>query len=312
MSDSCTAAAPVGRFAFVSDKGFVYAVLAAVGFSAKAIFVKIGYRYGATAEPMLALRMVFALPFFAFMAYAARGTPWPGARPTLKQWGGLVWLGLMGYYLSSLFDFLGLEYVSAALERLTLFLYPTLVLMLSHLFLGKRYPRAVWGAVALAYAGIGLAFWNDLVATQMSGDLWIGVAWVVASTLSYAIYLIGSGEAMGRFGAPRLTAYTMLVAVAAVLIHAAAGTVPADYHLPWQAYASALAMALFSTVLPVRWLNLAIRQIGAGRAASVGTLGPVLTMAMAWALLGESLSALQIAGAMLVIAGVVLIGRARR
>lgn len=301
---------PLGRFAALSaDKGFVYAVLAALGFSAKAIFVKLGYRYGAGAEAMLALRMGFALPAFLYMAWRAEGEKYEPVSG--RDWLWLVGLGLLGYYLSSYFDFVGLKYVSAALERLTLFLYPTLVLVFSVILLGKRYPLRVWAAVALAYSGIGVAFIEDLSAATLSHQAWIGLAWVAASTVTYALYLIGSGEVTSRFSAPRFTAYTMLTSVVAVLLHVGLTTPLSAFALPWQAYGAAVLMAVFSTILPVRWINLAIRHQGAGKTASVGTLGPVLTMLLAWLVLGEPLSWLQVAGGAMVLAGVGLIGRAK-
>lgn len=298
-----------GLAALGADKGFIYAVLAALGFSAKAIFVKLGYRYGAGAEAMLALRMLFALPAFLYMGWQAGREQ--SRAVSGRDWLWLIGLGLLGYYLSSYFDFVGLKYVSAALERLTLFLYPTLVLVFSTVLLGKRYPMKVWAAVALAYAGIGVAFIEDLSAATLSHQAWIGLAWVAASTVTYALYLIGSGEVTVRFSAPRFTAYTMLTSVIAVLIHVGLTTPLSAFVLPWQAYAAAMLMALFSTVLPVRWINLAIRHQGAGKTASVGTLGPVLTMLLAWLVLGEPLSWLQVAGGAMVLAGVGLIGRAK-
>jgi drug/metabolite transporter (DMT)-like permease len=281
-------------------------VLAALGFSAKAIFVKLGYRHGAGADAMLALRMAFALPALLWMGWqASRSATAPVSR---RDWLWLVALGLLGYYLSSLFDFIGLKYVSAALERLTLFLYPTLVLIFSML-LGKRYPARVWGAVLLAYCGIGVAFSHDLTSAGLGDQAWFGLLSVGASTVTYALYLVGSGEVMARFGAPRFTAYTMLASVVAVLMHVAITTPLSAFVLPWQAYGAAALMALFSTVLPVRWLNLAIRHIGAGKTASVGTLGPVLTMLLAWLVLREPMTVLQMTGALMVLAGVGLVGR---
>ncbi len=299
------------RAAFLNHKGVALAVLSAAGFSAKAIFVKLGFRYGASAEALLALRMLFALPFFAAMLWLCMRE---GAlrRIGRRDWKLVVLLGLCGYYLSSLFDFIGLRYISSALERLTLFLYPTLVLLLSVIFLGKRYSVCVWLAVALAYLGAGLALSHDLSDAALGADVWVGVGWVSLSMLCYAVYVAGSGEVVGRVGATPFSALATLVACFAVLAHFALTQPLETLVLPGEVYLITLSMALFSTVFPVWALTQAIRLLGAGRAASISTLGPVLTLSMGWTVLGESFSWTQIAGAALVIAGVVLVSRSRK
>lgn len=297
------------RNAYAKNKGIILAVLAAIGFSAKAIFVKMGYRYGASAEALLVLRMAFALPFFLLMA--RQSTMADVRRLTWRDWRQLVVLGLLGYYLSSLLDFIGLQYVSAALERLTLYLYPTLVLFISVLWLGKRYPARVWLGVGLAYLGVALAFVQDLRDAELGSQALVGLAWVLASAVSFALYLAGSGEAIARFGATRFTALATLVACIAVFIHFAVTMPLAALRLPAPVYLVGLAMGVFSTALPLLCMNMAIRQLGAGKAASVGTLGPVLTMAMGWLVLGESLGVLQILGAGLVIGGVGIVSRSK-
>ncbi|MXR37545.1 EamA family transporter [Neisseriaceae bacterium B2N2-7] len=294
--------------AFAKNKGLLLAVLSAAGFSAKAIFVKLGFGYHASAEALLMLRMLFALPFFIIMAWVCI------RQGALRRMGrqetvAVIILGLCGYYLASLFDFIGLQYISSGLERLLLFLYPTVVLLISVLFLGKRYPQRVWLAVLLAYAGAALALQHDLAAAKANEQVWTGVAWVGASMLVYAVYVAGSGEWLARIGATAFAAFASLVACIAVMLHFGLTSAWSSLILPPQVYIIALAMALFSTVFPVWALSQAIRLLGAGRAASVSTLGPVLTLFMGWSILGESLSGLQLAGAALTIGGVVLIAR---
>jgi len=284
----------------------LFALLAAIGFSIKAILIKSGYRYGVGAEALLALRMLFAAPFFLLLARQSGGV----ANLERRDWAWILVLGLLGYYLSSLFDFFSLLTISAALERMTLFLYPTLVLLLSTLFLKKRYPLRVWGAVLLSYLGVALAFAHDLAASTLAADAWKGLGWVLASTFTYALYLIGTGEVVGRIGATRMAALGTLVACIAVLVYFAVSQPLAGIaHLPWQVYAIGLAMGVFSTALPVWCLSQAIRLLGAGRTASVGTLGLVLTLLMSWVFLGEVLSLEQVVGAALVVVGVTLANR---
>ncbi|MDN0074219.1 DMT family transporter [Crenobacter sp. SG2303] len=250
--------------------------------------------------------MLFAAPFFLLLARQSGGA----ANLERRDWTWILALGLLGYYLSSLFDFFSLLTISAALERMTLFLYPTLVLLLSTLFLKKRYPLHVWGAVLLSYLGVALAFAHDLAESTLAADAWKGLGWVLASTFTYALYLIGTGEVVGRIGATRMAALGTLVACIAVLVHfSVTEPVASILHLPWQVYAIGLAMGVFSTALPVWCLSQAIRLLGAGRTASVGTLGLALTLLMSWGFLGEALSLEQVAGAALVVLGVTLANR---
>ncbi|HMM54857.1 MAG TPA: EamA family transporter, partial [Candidatus Desulfobacillus sp.] len=246
--------------------GLWLAVLSAVAFSFKAIFVKLGLTHGADAVTLLALRMGFALPVFLAMAWRSGA-----AGLTRRDWLWLAALGLAGYYLSSLFDFLGLQYISAGLERLILFTYPTLVLLFSALFLGQRIRPAAWGALALCYAGIGLAVSHDLAFAGASRDLVAGGLWVFASAVSYALFWMGSGHVVARVGATRLSAYASIFACLFVLGHFAATRPLAALAVPPRACLDALALALVSTVLPI-WLQAeALRRIGAPTAALVGT-----------------------------------------
>jgi drug/metabolite transporter (DMT)-like permease len=287
--------------------GLFFALVAAVGFSAKAILVKLAYREGVDAVTLLALRMAFSVPFFAAAIWwTRRQAPEPIGRRDL---GLILLLGLSGYYLSSYLDFLGLQYISAGLERLILFLYPTMTVLMSAALLRHRIGRRVWMAMGLSYAGIVLVFLHDLGAVR--GNLALGAALVFASTLSYSLYLVGAGHAIGRIGATRFTAYAMMVASAASLLQFAATRPLAALDLSARAFALAAGMALFSTVMPVFLLSFAIRRIGSGKASLIGSIGPVSTIFLAWIFLQESVSLLQIAGSALVLGGVLLIGRSR-
>lgn len=290
--------------------GVWLAVLAAFGFSFKAILVKLAYALPAVvpleAVTLLALRMVFALPAFVWVGLRESRHAAPLTR---RDWLALVALGLLGYYGASILDFIGLRYITAGLERLILFTYPTLTVLIGALFLGQRISRRELAALGLCYAGIATAFAHDLKLTEDATAVWIGAAFVFASSLSYALYLVGGGQMIARLGAARFTALAMLASTAATLIHFFVSQPLSALAQPWQIYALGLAMALFSTVLPVFALAAAIRRIGAGRAALVGTVGPLLTILFGWWLLGESISTAQIAGAVLVVAGVLLVSK---
>ena len=243
--------------------GLLCAVLAAVGFSFKAILVKLAYRYGVDAETLLALRMACSLPFFIAMGWMSAHRATRRLTPQDGAW--LFGLGLLGYYLASYLDFLGLRYIGAGLERLILFVYPTLVVLLSALWLGQPLTRRVLGALALCYAGIALAVAHDLRLAGSARDLALGGALVFGSALSYALYLLGSGRVVGRIGALRVTALASLIACGLAIGQFLLLRPLAALAQPGPVYALALAMALFSTVLPVWAVSEAIHRIGAGR-----------------------------------------------
>lgn len=284
--------------------GVIFALLAAVGFSAKAILVKLAYFDRVDAVTLLALRMAFSAPFFIGVALWVRHRH---AEPLNAHDRLLVLgLGLVGYYLASYLDFLGLQYISAGLERLILFLYPTMTVILAAVVFKRRITTKIIAAMALSYAGISLVFLHD-VGINKSDAVMMGVALVFASTLSYSIYLVGAGHAIARIGALRFTAYASLVASAACVLQFAVTRPLSALDLPPRVYELSIAMAIFSTVLPVFLLSFAIRRIGSGSASLIGTVGPVSTIYMGYVFLGESISLLQISGSLLVLAGVLLV-----
>ena len=284
--------------------GLVLAGIAAFGFSFKAILVKLAYPYGVDAVTLLALRMSFALPIFLYVGLTASMNLAPLLR---RDWGMLIILGLFGYYGASILDFFGLQYVSAGLERLILFTYPTLTLLFGVALHGTRITRREWAAIALCYSGIAIAFMHDL---RLSGDpsiTLIGAAFVFGSSVCYAIYLTGSSGMIQRIGAVRFTALAMLVSTFATLAHFFATQPLAQLIQPWPVYGYGLTMALLCTAVPVFAQSSAIRRIGSGRAAMVGMIGPLLTIGFAALLLNEGFSSAQMLGAALVIAGIAIV-----
>ncbi|MDP2881944.1 MAG: DMT family transporter [Azonexus sp.] len=285
--------------------GASLALLAALGFSLKAIFVKLAYPYGVDAITLLALRMGFALPVFLWVGLVGQRA---GASLTRDDWLKLFVLGCLGYYGASILDFWGLEYISAGLERLILFTYPTLTILIGVLFQGKPFTRREVIAVALCYLGIGFAFVHDLGLGD-ARSVWIGGALVFASSVSYALYLSGSGTMIARLGAMRFSALAMLVSSAVTLAHFSASHPLTAFIQPLPVYGWGLAMALFATIVPVFAQSAAIRRIGAGRASLFGMVGPILTIAFGWWLLDESISLAQMVGAALVVIGILIVSR---
>ena len=288
----------------VLDDGRFYAVLSAAGFSLKAIFVKLAYAAGPVdALTLLAMRMGLALPLFVWLLWWSRGTG-EGAL-SLLDGGRVLLLGMLGYYLSSLFDFYGLELISAGLERLILFSYPTLVLLLQALVMRERPSRRMLLAIGLCYLGLAVAFVHDLGSAGSRAQVIQGSARVFASAVTYALYYFGTGVMVRRVGSMRLTALAGGASALMVLVHyGIRGDVSELSALPMQIWLYALLMAVLATVLPIYWMALAIQRMGASHTAAVGNLGPVLTLFAAWLLLGEVVSVYQVAGLALVLFGV--------
>jgi drug/metabolite transporter (DMT)-like permease len=289
--------------------GIIFAFIAAIGFSAKAIMVKLAYIDAVDAITLLALRMAFSLPFFLIVAAKTNRNTRSLALSSKDKF-AVAGLGLIGYYLASYLDFLGLQYISAGLERLILFLYPTMVVLISALIFKHKIGRTVWFALLISYAGIALVFLHDMHVLQH--DALSGSVLVFASALAYAMYLVGAGHIIARIGATRFTAYVMTVACVACLLQFAVTHSVADLNLPFRVYGLSVAMALFSTVLPAFLLAAAIRRIGSMHTSMVGSVGPVSTIYLAYLFLGERLSLVQISGSILVLVGVLMISLKKR
>lgn len=284
--------------------GLLMAIGAALGFSIKAIFVKLAYAHGVDAITLLTLRMAFALPFFVVIAYLEEIKA--SVPLSTKQMLSIGALGLIGYYLSSTLDFIGLQFISAGLERLILFAYPTMVIFISFIFFGKRIHKEALIALVLSYVGIGLAVMHDM---SFSGEqVILGSCLVFVATLSYSVFLVGSGEVIPKVGSKRFAAYAMMVSCLAVFVQFAILRDVSALNQPVAVYAYGAAMAIFSTVIPSFLLAAAIHRIGASQTSIVGALGPVVTLMMAAVLLNEAMSVLQVLGAVLVIGGVFVLG----
>ncbi len=286
--------------------GSLCAAVGVFGFSAKAIIIKLAYAWDPAldAVTLLALRMLYSAPFFIAMAWwASRGA----APLTRGAWWRLTLLGFIGYYLASLLDFMGLAYISAGLERLTLFLYPTIVVLLSAWWLRTPITRRAIVALVLSYAGIVLAFWHDLSVTGDAHGLAVGGGLVFASAVLYAIYLVAAGPIIARIGSTRFIAWAMLVSTVFVLVQFALTRPWSALAVPPSIHALSLLMAVASTVVPTWLIAEAIRRLGANQTSLVGSLGPVFTIALGAAVLAEPINVLQLAGAALVLAGVLMV-----
>lgn len=285
--------------------GPFYALIAAAGFSAKAIFIKSVYMHSRVdAVTLLALRMLFALPFFLWMAwFSGRGN----SAVARRDWLTLVWLGFLGYYFASLLDFLGLQYISAALERLILFLYPTIVMVLAVVMYGKTVNGREVLALLLSFSGIAAVFVSDLRLSETPRALWIGGALVFASSTAYAFYLVGSNSLIQRLGAMRFTGVAASISAVFVLGQFLATRPVAALWIPSAMYGRVLGLAVVSTALPIWMTSEAIRRAGPSRVAIIGSAGPILTIWMGGLFLDEPVTAITMLGAFLVLGGVTLV-----
>ena len=286
--------------------GIALALAGVVSFSFRPILIKLAYAYVTDPVTLLALRMVFSLPFFVAAALWLQRDGAVASEPLSRRdlWTVLL-LGFLGYYLASFLDFLGLQYISAGVGRLMLFLYPTITVLLSALFLGKRVSRREVVALIVSYAGLAL-----VLSRAFGGDnrnLLLGALLVFGSALSYAIYLVTSSQVVRRIGSIRFTAYATSVASVLCIVQFLLLRPLSALDLPLQVYALAAAMGVLCTVLPVFMTSEALKRIGANHVAIIGAAGPVTTIFLGWLGLEENMTLLQIVGAGLVLTGVMLV-----
>lgn len=287
-----------------SSKGIIFILLGTICFASKGILVKLAYRYGITASPLLMLRMLFALPFYmavAFWLQRKNLTPLTKA----EVW-KVIGLGLLGYYISSLFDFMGLQYISAGLERLILYVYPTLVLLILAFWKKRTISKTEKLALTIAYAGMLLVFFHDIHLNNSWQTTALGGGLVFISTVSFAAYVAIAGDTIPKIGSLRFTSYGMLAACGGVIIHNLISSGISQIPQSNSIYVLACALAFFCTVIPSFLMNEGIRIIGSGRAAVLGTFGPVITLFLGLLVLDEPIAAIQLLGAGLVIGGVFL------
>ena len=296
-----TPARPVPHLA----TGLLLASAGSIAFSGKAIIVKLAYRHGVDAVTLIMYRMLFALPLFLALAWwASRGK----AALSRQDWMGILGLGFTGYYLASFLDFWGLQYISASLERLILYLNPTLVLVLGWVLYKRRITAMQALAMAVSYAGVLLVFGHE--ADFAGPNAVLGAALVFGSAISYAIYLVYSGELVKRLGSMRLVGLATSVACALCLLQfvllrpleAATAVAP---EVIWLSVLN----ATLCTFAPVIMVMMGIERIGAGLAAQTGMIGPMSTIAMGVLILDEPFNGWIVAGTVLVVSGVFLVTR---
>jgi drug/metabolite transporter (DMT)-like permease len=294
--------------------GFLISFTGAILFSTKAILVKMAFHTTHTdALTLLTLRMLLSLPFYLLAAFW--GSRQEGnIRMTRRQWTGVIVLGLLGYYVSSFFDFVGLQYISAGLERLILFLYPSFAVLINAVLFHQKISRVQYWALALSYTGIGIAYFGELKIDTGNPNFYWGSFLIFLCAITYAFYLAGTGRMVPLLGAAKFTTYSMLTATLAVLLHFfLRQTLSGHAPIPTGTGSGTLwgygiLLALVATVIPSFMLSAGMKRIGANNAAIVTSVGPVSTILQAHFFLGDRIFAEQIVGTVLVIIGVLLIG----
>lgn len=284
--------------------GVFFALAGTIAFAFRPILIKLGYSmHPVSATTLLFLRMTLSLPFFVGMAWWMRG----GSAISRRDWLGIAGLGFLGYYLASLLDFIGLQYVSAGVGRLIMFLYPTLVILLSAVFLKKNPTAKELGALVMTYLGIALVLSSQIAAAPESRLFAFGALLIFSSAMCYAVYLVTGSQLVKRVGSMRFTAYTMIFSAVPAVLQFALLEPASALQLPAGLWALVLVLATACTVLPVLLVAEALKRIGANHFALIGALGPVTTVLADFALLDGALSAAQLLGAALVISGVLLV-----
>lgn len=288
--------------------GFVVTLVGAILFSTKAIFVKLAFaETNIDALSLLTLRMIFSLPFYLAAAWwVSRDSSL--TRFTRMQWIQILALGLFGYYLSSLFDFVGLQYISAGLERLILFLYPTFAVLINAIYFREKISRLQQLALLLTYTGIAIAYLGELKLDGGSDSIYWGSFLIFLCAITYSIYIVGSGRMVHKVGPSKFTAYAMLAATAGIFVHFLIRGQWDQVPKMAEGWSYGLLIAILATVIPTFMLSAGMKWIGTNNVAIISAIGPVSTILQAHWVLGEPVFAAQIGGTALVIAGVLLIG----
>jgi len=293
-----------------NTQGVILAIVGALMFSSKAILVKFSYQYGLDKLSLLFLRMSFSLPVYLTIALVQRRKS-KANDLSIKDWGVLVVIGIIGYYFASFLDFWGLQYIGAGLERLILFLYPTMTVILGAIILKKKIKKVQVLAISIAYLGIGIAFFDQINVVH-NDNFWFGSVLVFLSALTFSFYLIGSEKLVTKLGVLKFTSYCMVISCVAVIIHFNLQSIVSIFSYSWEAYMTALCVAVFNTIIPSFIISAAIYRIGSAKTSILSSVGPVFVLIVAAIFLGEDITIAKVVGAFVVIAGVWLISKGKK
>ncbi|MGE5942947.1 MAG: DMT family transporter [Flavobacteriales bacterium] len=284
--------------------GVLIGLLGIVLFSSKAVMVKLAYQYQVDAISILLLRMLFSFPFYLAIVFWNRNKASDAVLKT-KDYYWLIFFGVVGYYLSSYFDFVGLQYIKASLERIILFLYPTIIIILNRLFLKKAITSKQLLAIGITYIGVVITFWGEVVVS--GSNVYLGGFLILLCAITYAAYLVGSGWLIPKFGVIKFTSYAMIVSCICVFVHYLIMNETDIFSFTWEVYLLGFLIAIFATVIPSFLVSMSIKMIDSSNFAIVAGAGPISTIILAGIFLGEQLTWLQLFGALVVIFGILLV-----
>ena len=297
----------------ISLAGFVITFIGAILFSTKAVIVKKAFAdIKVDALSLLAVRMICSLPFYLIVAFYKTNQK-ENKKLTSRQWWFLVVLGLSGYYLSSFLDFVGLQYITAGLERLILFLYPTITMLITSLLFKQKISAIQKWALLITYTGIAIAFYSELKIEAGNPNFYYGSLLIFLCAITFGFFIAGSGQLIPQIGAAKFTAYGMTVASLGVLLHYCINgnfTVLQSGGSAFWLYG--ILLAVVATVIPSFLTSEGLKRMGSNNVAVISSIGPVSTVIQAHFVLGEQIFAAQIIGTILVIAGVVMVGWKRK
>ncbi len=289
--------------------GFLVGILGIVLFSSKAVLVKLMYKHEVPMITALFLRMLFSFPFYVFIlvsSFKNKNT----TKITNKELLWIIFFGFVGYYLASLFDFIGLTFIKASLERVILFVYPTIVLFLNAVFLKQKITKQQLLATFVTYLGIAITFGSEI--SVSNDNVALGGFFVLLSAITYASYLVGSGWLIPKIGVVHFTSYVMVVSCLCVFIHYFITAETSILNYSWEVYGLGFLIAILATVIPSFLVSWSIKLISSSNFAILASLGPVSTIVLAVIFLDEYLSSLQLLGTLIVIFGVLLISRNKK
>ncbi len=282
--------------------GILFGIIGVIMFSSKAVMVKLAYQYQVTSMHLLMFRMLFSLPFYLGILFYLIKIEKKETNVRSKDYIWLFFFGFIGYYLASYFDFLGLQYINASLERIILFVFPTLVLLINRLFFKKHITKKQIAAIVLTYLGVIIAFGNQDQVFEY--EVILGGALVFLSALTYASYIVGSGWLIPKFGVLMFTSYAMIVSTICVVTHYLVTDASAIFIYPNEVYYLGFAMAIIATLIPSFLVSYAIDIIGASNFSILGSIGPFSTIILAVIFLKEEINIYQIIGAIIVVFGI--------
>ncbi|MEP7268583.1 MAG: DMT family transporter [Saprospiraceae bacterium] len=288
-------------------KGYAWILFGSILFSTKAVMVKIAFRDTAIdAISLLALRMLFAFPFFVVTGLISLSKA-KGNLPTTRQWLYIFILGILGYYLSSLLDFLGLQFITAGLERLILFLYPTFVVLINAVLFKEKINRKQIWALGLSYFGLLITFWHEMHVGILPEHLVLGSSLIFLCAITFAGYIVGTGRLVKKVPPILFTSFSLIASTAGVFIHYIISGKFGLNDLHGNMVVYGMWLGIIATVIPNFLVSMGIKSIGANNAAILSAIGPVSTIILAYFFLGEKMDFFQIIGTLFVICGILLV-----